>query len=120
MTQSLITKTQNLDTQWLFALAENAYSEDFFKDWIFQLPKDWTLLPDGRVITGENVVWFPSGIVEELLSIDQRTDFYQRRVDSFVQFFREEIDENYQPIPNNFILNYDDMSIRSPSEWIYY
>jgi len=65
------TETQNfLDSEWIFSLTEDADSLDFFKDWIFQLPKDWTLLPDGRVITNDDVVWFPNGITEELLIIE--------------------------------------------------
>lgn len=78
------------------------------------------MLPDGRVITGKNVVWFPNGIAEELLELEQGTDFYQRKVSSFTQFFQEETQGAYESIPDEFLLNYNDMSIRSPTGWVYY
>ena len=32
----------------------------------------------------------------------------------------EELQQTYEPIPTQFILDYDQMSIRSPSGWIFY
>ena len=103
-----------------WAFAEGSVSEDFFSQWIFHLPKDWTLLPDGRVITGENVVWFPNGVAEEALILEQGTAFYQREVESFSKFLTQETGESYVAIPDDFILDYDQMSISSPSGWIYF
>ena len=43
---------------------EDFYNSQFYKDWVFQMPRDWTILPGNRVISQKGDVFFPNGIME--------------------------------------------------------
>ena len=52
------------ETMRLKKQTEDFYNSQFYKDWVFQMPRDWTVLPGNRVISDRGVVFFPNGIME--------------------------------------------------------
>ena len=49
---------------------DNFYNSQFYKDWIFRVPKSWTILPGERVLTSEDrkEIFYPNGIKEDMSS----------------------------------------------------
>ena len=71
------------------------------------------MLPDGRVISPEELVWFPNGVMEDF-SLKQ-----QQKFADFDTFFTSGIIK-LTKIPADFITDVAKLAVTSPQGWTYY